>query len=70
MHIMQENYGKPDKDSVQKIKDVYNELKLEQKFFDYEQASYEKLTQLISDQSSLPQGVFTLLLNKIYKRKK
>jgi hypothetical protein len=35
-----------------------------------EQASYEKLTQLISDQSSLPQGVFTLLLGKIYKRKK
>jgi hypothetical protein len=34
------------------------------------QASYEKLTQLISDQSSLPQGVFTLLLGKIYKRKK
>jgi hypothetical protein len=34
------------------------------------QASHEKLTQLISDQSSLPQGVFTLLLGKIYKRKK
>lgn len=68
--VIEENYGKPDKGSVQKIKGVYNELKLEQKFFDYEQASYEKLTQLISDQSSLPQGVFTLLLNKIYKRKK
>ena len=105
---------------MQKIKAVYNDLGLEQRFFDYEQvgvcslapvldprtgtfalalrasnidkfvrhqqapsqpvdsymfsgcaqASYEKLTQLISDQSSLPQGVFTLLLGKIYKRKK
>jgi farnesyl diphosphate synthase len=68
--IIEENYGKPDGDSVQKIKAVYNDLGLEQRFFDYEQASYEKLTQLISDQSSLPQGVFTLLLGKIYKRKK
>lgn len=34
---MQENYGKPDGDSVQKIKAVYNDLGLEQRFFDYEQ---------------------------------
>jgi hypothetical protein len=34
---LQENYGEPDSDSVQKIKAVYNELGLEQRFFDYEQ---------------------------------
>jgi hypothetical protein len=34
---LQENYGKPDGDSVQKIKAVYNDLGLEQRFFDYEQ---------------------------------
>lgn len=36
-HALQDNYGKPDSDSVQSIKAVYNELGLEQRFFDYEQ---------------------------------
>ncbi len=69
-HLSQENYGKPDGASVQTVKAVYNELGLEQKFLDYEQGSHEALTREISDQSALPPGVFTLLLNKIYKRKK
>jgi hypothetical protein len=34
---LQEHYGKPDSDSVQRIKAVYNDLGLEQRFFDYEQ---------------------------------
>ncbi len=66
----QEHYGKPDEASVAEVKRVYNELGLEQKFLDYEQNSHEALTAEIAAQSALPQGVFTLLLNKIYKRKK
>lgn len=52
------------------IKDIYNQLGMEQRFFDYEQESHDRLTQQISDQKALPAGVFTLLLDKIYKRKK
>ena len=37
----QENYGKPDEASVARVKAVYNELALEQKFLDYEQVMVE-----------------------------
>ncbi len=52
------------------VKEVYNQLGLEQKFFDYEQQSHDRLMTEIQQQSALPAAVFTLLLNKIYKRKK
>ena len=52
------------------VKEVYNQLGLEQKFFYYEQQSHDRLVTEIRQQSALPMDVFTLLLNKIYKRKK
>lgn len=66
----QEHYGKSDRESVAAVKEVYNQLGLEQKFFDYEQQSHDRLMTEIQQQSALPAAVFTLLLNKIYKRKK
>ena len=67
---MQEHYGKDDKAAVAKIKALYKELQLEQVFLKYEHESYARLTALIKEQQLLPEGVFTLLLNKIYKRSK
>ncbi len=68
--LLQEHYGKSDEASVAKVKAVYKELALEQKFLDYEQASHDALVAEIEAQKALPPAVFTLLLNKIYKRKK
>lgn len=68
--IAQEHYGKDNKESIQAIKAVYNELDLERTFKEYEQASYEKLSAEIAQQDTLPEEVFTALLKKIYKRQK
>ena len=67
---MQENYGKDDEAAVESIKALYRDLRLERVFEEYEHDSYQKLTAEISRQQQLPEGVFSLLLNKIYKRSK
>ena len=67
---MQSNYGKDDETAVQAIKGLYKELQLEEAFREYEHDSYQKLCSEISKQDQLPEGVFKLLLNKIYKRSK
>lgn len=45
-------------------------MRLEEVFEKYEHDSYKKLASEIQQQSQLPEGVFSLLLNKIYKRSK
>lgn len=67
---LQNNYGKDHEAAIHTIKELYKELKLEEAFREYEQASYQKLCSDISKQDQLPEGVFKLLLNKIYKRSK
>lgn len=68
--IIRENYGKEDEAAVERVKELYRDLKLEQVFQDYEQESFQQLTTTIQGQSQLPEGVFGLLLKKIYKRSK
>ena len=67
----QDNYGKSDPDAVKIIKDLYNELNLQNVFADYEDKSYERILELIqSHSSSLPQEMFLAIVKKIYKRNK
>jgi farnesyl diphosphate synthase len=68
--VIEENYGKTDEACVKKIKDLYNELKLEELFKSYETESYESMVKTIEGQSVVPKGVFMPLLAKIYKRSK
>ena len=68
--VIEAHYGKSDEESVEAVKAVYRELKLENVFFEYEQQSYDKLVGTIREQTLMPQGVFMPLLAKIYKRKK
>lgn len=67
---MQDNYGKGNQEAVQRVKKLYNELDLETLFKQYEADSHEKLVKMIHEQELLPSAVFTMLLNKIYKRNK
>lgn len=68
--LQQENYGKDEEAAVGRIKELYRQLELERIFQQYEQESFDQLTATIQGQSRLPEGVFSLLLKKIYKRSK
>lgn len=67
---MQDNYGRGNQEAVRRVKKLYHELELEALFKQYEADSHEKLVKMIHDQEILPPAVFTMLLNKIYKRTK
>ena len=67
---LQDNYGRGNLEAVQRVKKVYHELELESLFKQYEADSHEKLLKMIHQQEVLPTAVFTMLLNKIYKRTK
>lgn len=66
-----ENYGNEDPACVAKIKALYNDLKLEDVFVEYESNSYEKLVSSIeAHPSAAVQAVLKSFLAKIYKRQK
>ncbi|EFN59689.1 hypothetical protein CHLNCDRAFT_33543 [Chlorella variabilis] len=67
---IEESYGKDEEAAVQRVKEVYRQLDLEGLFKKYEQDSHDQLVKTIEGQDLLPQGVFTMLLKKIYKRQK
>ncbi|XP_065853740.1 farnesyl pyrophosphate synthase 1 [Euphorbia lathyris] len=69
--VLHELYGKPDPESVAKIKVLYNELNLQGIFLEYENQSYEKLiTSIEAHPSKAVQSVLKSFLGKIYKRQK
>lgn len=65
-----ENYGKDFQENIEAVKAIFRDLKLEELFREYEASSYDKLNQMIQEQTLLPKTVFTSLLQKIYKRQK
>jgi len=68
--VFQDNYGQSDEAKVEKIKEVYRALDMPKIFSDYEEASYKKLSATIEGQDKLPKGLFSAMLQKIYKRSK
>ena len=69
--FLQENYGKPEAERVQKVKKLYNDLDLQQAFMDFEESSYSEILSLIdSYHGKLPKDLFIAFTNKIYKRTK
>ncbi|GAX81541.1 hypothetical protein CEUSTIGMA_g8969.t1 [Chlamydomonas eustigma] len=68
--VIEANYGKKDKDCVAAIKKLFVELKMEERFKEYEEESYKRLTAAIEEQKLVPQAVFTIFLSKIYQRQK
>lgn len=71
--ILEENYGRKDKECEAIIKKLYNELKLEQLYLDYEEKVVggirEKIAK-IDESEGLKKEVFETFLSKIYKRSK
>lgn len=71
--ILEESYGRKDKDKEAVIKKLYNEMNLEQRYKDYEEKVVgeikEKIAQ-IDESTGLKKEVFEEFLAKIYKRSK
>lgn len=71
--VLDENYGKKDKISEERVKKIFVELEIEQEYLDYEDQVVSKIRQSIAqvDESrGLKKEVFEVFLNKIYKRSK
>lgn len=70
---LEDHYGKKDKAHEAEIKKLYNEMKLDQVYQDYEEKRVGEIRQLISqvdESEGLKNGVFEAFLKKIYKRSK
>jgi len=70
--ILNDNYGQNDPAKIQKIKDLYKELKIEELYKQYEEDSYKRISEMISkvDPNVINPDVFTKFMNRIYKRTK
>ena len=69
----QENYGRKDKECEARVKVVFNELKLDQAYYEYEErvvGDLKKKIAAVDESRGLKAEVFTSFLNKIYKRSK
>ncbi|KAG7289070.1 hypothetical protein NEMBOFW57_005432 [Staphylotrichum longicolle] len=71
--VLEENYGRKDKDKEAVIKKLYDELNLEQRYKDYEEKVVGDIRGMIAqidEAHGLKRGVFEAFLAKIYKRSK
>ncbi|CCI49531.1 unnamed protein product [Albugo candida] len=67
---LRDNYGRSDPSSIERIKKLYNELKLPSVYEEYEQSAYQSIYQRIAETDKLPAQMFIFLLQRIYKRDK
>lgn len=68
--ILKENYAKHDDKCIQRVKDLYKELKIEELFHNYEEATYTELCQMINKVTRVPKDIYMFLLDRIYHREK
>ncbi|KXX78749.1 Farnesyl pyrophosphate synthase [Madurella mycetomatis] len=71
--LLEENYGRKDKEKEAVIKKLYDELQLEQRYKDYEEKRVGEIRSMIAqvdESQGLKKGVFEAFLAKIYKRSK
>ncbi|KAK2067535.1 hypothetical protein P8C59_001271 [Phyllachora maydis] len=71
--ILEENYGRKDKDKEAVIKKLYSEMGLEQRYKDYEEKVVGDIRAKIAhvdESEGLKKEVFEAFLSKIYKRSK
>lgn len=71
--VLEQNYGRKDKEAEAKVKQLFQELQLEKVYQDYEEKRVGELRQLIDavdESSGLKKDIFEEFLRKIYKRSK
>lgn len=73
LQVIKEHYGKENDESVEKIKQVFKQLRLRNRFTNLEENSYRQLNRLIirlARTTKLPESAFNFILNSIYQRVK
>ncbi|CAH1974725.1 unnamed protein product [Acanthoscelides obtectus] len=65
--IMQEHYGRADKNSVQMVKDLYLELDLPSVFTAFEEQSFNRICSQIEQAKGLPHELFYRMVNTTYR---
>ncbi len=79
LQILEDNYGKKDSESEQRVKDLFNEMGIERLYKEFEEAAYVRINTLIDaiDETrgedgapALKKQVFRTFLEKIYGRTK
>ncbi|KAL9100459.1 MAG: hypothetical protein Q9163_004170 [Psora crenata] len=71
--ILEENYGRKDKDKESRVKEVFDSLHLQERYLAYEQQEVGRIRALIAgvdEREGLKREVFESFLDKIYKRSK
>ncbi|KAF1346089.1 ERG20 farnesyl diphosphate synthase [Delphinella strobiligena] len=71
--VLEENYGRKNKDNEAKVKALFNELKLDQVYHAYEEekvGEIRKMIDAVDETDGLKKAVFEEFLRKIYKRSK
>jgi farnesyl diphosphate synthase len=77
--ILDENYGQKDAEKEKKVKEVFEELGLRQRYASYEEDAYQKVLKLVETIPETQEGapetvvkreIFTSFVEKIYKRNK
>ena len=71
--MLDECYGRKDSGKERRVKEVFEDLKLEQVYLDYEQDVVGRIRKMIEDvdeSGGLKKSVFEGFLGKIYGRKK
>ncbi len=71
--ILEDNYGRKDKDKEAVVKKLFDDLNLKQRYNDFEESRVAELEELISkvdESEGLKKSVFEAFLAKIYKRSK
>lgn len=71
--VLKENYGKKDKTSEAAVKKLYDELKLDQVYLQYEEETVGDMRRKIAaidESEGLKKSIFEEFLRKIYKRQK
>lgn len=67
--IMEEHYGRPEEESVQIIRNLYEELGLPSTYATYEEESFNLIrTQVHQISKGLPHDLFFRIMKQIYKR--
>ncbi|KAI0051516.1 farnesyl diphosphate synthase [Auriscalpium vulgare] len=77
--VLDANYGRKDADAEARVKAIYKEVGVDERYAEYEQSAYERISELIEQvpevkgrggDAVLKREVFRSFVNKIYKRTK
>ena len=69
--VLKRHYGKSAKEDVDKVKELFNELGMEQVYQHWEVSEHDRLIAMVDQcEGILPKEMFTLMLDKLHKRQK